>query len=250
MICSYALRERFFRLACPVRELDQKKTIQSVYHGSPLEGMVSMMRAGKLIPQGQAELPDSDWLSVSVNDNVLKMFSEEDSLTGFSAMPKLRVAHLDSFHFDVAVADNCPSDWISNFEENETFHKWAFRLNYYNERRGVEMHAADLRRLLRDNECHGLSFPNLNWDTWHGFHCHNWNDEAEIALNDEGCDETWRRLDMIFVRGEEYTDLNEGWRAIAHAAVKDSLLDKKEARQLIKKMDGIIAENSNYTNQP
>lgn len=227
-----ALRARFFSRVVPVRITDQV-----VYHGSPLEGMVAILRAERLHPQGHAELPDDEFLSVSVNDNVLTLFADGERATGFCSIPKLRVAHLDPFHNAVATGrGGCVT-----VEDVEL--KWANRLGYIDRRQDPDMHGADLRRLLRNRECHGLAFHHLKWCDWMKFHHDGWNEEAEIALTEYGCDEVWRSLDMLFVDGEEYDDPMEGWKAVAKLAIKKDILTKEEARPLLTRMKEIIKEN-------
>lgn len=235
MIDYYQLRERFFRRACPVREVSQP-----VFHGSPLSGMVDIMRAERLIPQGHAELPDEEFLSVSVNDNVLRLFGDDegDGLTGFSSTPRLRVAHLDPFHNAVSTArSGCRT--VADIEV-----KWAERLKYIDHRYEPDMEGSDLRHLLRSRECHGLAFTYMKWCKHMGFHTGRWNDEAEIALTEHGCDEVWKTVDCLWVGGEEYDDLHEGWRAVAKAAIRKGVLTAREARPLIKRMDEIVEENA------
>lgn len=227
-----ALRARFFNRVVPVRITDQ-----CVYHGSPLEGMVEIMRGERLYPQGHAELPDEEFLSVSVNDNVLTLFADGERATGFCSIPTLRVAHLDPFHNSVATGrSGCVT-----VEDIEV--KWACRLGYVDKRLDPDMQGSDLRRLLRNRECHGLAFSHLKWCNWMKFHHDGWNEEAEIALTEYGCDEVWTKLDMLFVDGEEYSDLMEGWQAIADLAIKKDILTKQDARPMLKRMVEIVEEN-------
>lgn len=232
----YELRERFFRRAVPVREVTQ-----AVYHGSPLDGMVDIMRAERLYPQGHAELPDDEFLSVSINDNVLRLFADgEPHLTGFCSTPKLRVAHLDTFH-------NAVATWRGGCRTVEDIEvKWAERLGYIDRRYEPDMGGSDLRQLLRSRECHGLAFNYLKWCQHMQFHTGAWNDEAEIALTEHGCDEVWRNLYTLYVGGEEYDNLHEGWRAVAKCAIQKGCLTAREARPLIKRMDEIVEENQRF----
>lgn len=234
-LIPHDLRERFFNRRVPVREITQ-----AVYHGSPLDGMVSIMRAERLYPQGHAELPDEEFLSVSINDNVLRLFSDGDDLTGFCSTPKLRVAHLDPFHNSVATSrGGCVT-----VEDVEI--KWASRLGYIDKRYEPDMEGADLRRLLRNRECHGLAFHHLKWCNFMQFHHGQWNEEAEIALTEHGCDEVWRSLSILYVNGQEYEDLREGWTAITTEAIRRDILAKEEARPLLSRMFEIIEENQKH----
>lgn len=237
MICAHTLRERFFRRVVPVREVTQ-----AVFHGSPLSGMVEIMRAERLYPQGHAELPDNEFLSVSINDNVLRMFADGDDLTGFCSTPKLRVAHLDPFH---NVAATGRSGLVSPGDAPPA---WLSRLGYCDRFDDAAMDGACLRQLLRSRECHGLAFNYLKWCDYMQFHAGQWNDEAEIALTDHGCDEVWRSMSILYVCGEEYEDLHEGWRAVAKESIRKGELTAREARPLIRRMDQIVEENLIYQN--
>ena len=191
MIDPYSLRERFFRRACPVREVTQ-----AVYHGSPLSGMVEIMRAERLYPMGHAELPDDKFLSVSINDNVLRLFSDGDGLTGFCSTPKLRVAHLDPFH---NVAATGRSGAVNPGDAPQS---WLARLKYSDRFDDAFMDGTTLRSLLHSRNCHGLAFNYLKWCQFMQFHTGQWNDEAEIALTEHGCDRVWQKRVHPFCRRE------------------------------------------------
>lgn len=227
----YQLRERFFRRAVPIRNVTQ-----AVYHGSPLYGLVEIMRAERLYPQGHAELPDEEFLSVSINDQVLNLFADDDRMTGFCSTPKMRIAHLDPFH-------NAVSTWRSGCRTVDDIEvKWAERLGYIDKRYEPDMDGATLRQLLRSRECHGLSFNYNKWCPHMQFHTGAWNDEAEIALTEHGCHEVWKSVCCLYVCGEEYEDLHDGWRAVAKESIK-RCLTAREARPLIRRMDEIVEEN-------
>jgi len=191
--------------------------------------MIEILQVSQLIPQGQGELPDSDWLSVSINDNVLEMFADEETkLTGFSSLPRLRVRHLDPFHWAVAAADALGDP----LDEQSCL--WAGRLGYVDTHEEVHIDPCTFRRLV--HPYHGVVFPFTQYDRHGGLHFHHHRDEAEIALNDEGCKEVWENIDCIFVEGNEYQDIAEGWEAVVCCARIRGIIDRREEKHLYKKI--------------
>lgn len=201
-------RQRLFDRQC--RAVEVRET---VYHGTPLEGLLEIKKSGRVRPQSHGILP-GDWFCVSTNDNMLRAFSDGDGLTGFVfAPPALHCVELDWMHTALACAENMnmEPDWLAKASDPDKERNLAYRLGYHDCRGDLAMEECEFRRLLPSG-CDGIIFP------W-GHYARSWNDEAEIALTDEGCRKVWNHIRQIVIEGE-WLDPDEGWRELIRALAK------------------------------
>ena len=202
-----SVRRRFLMRRCKVVELTQ-----TVFHGSPTWGLAAIHRTGMLRPQEHGELPD-EWLSVSVNDNMLHLFSEGECMNGFASTPTLRCLLLDGFHHAVLCGEKVGDLHLRSSVGGDVWELWARRLGYC-EKGDIRMTYADLHCCMPDG-IDGLIFPGAVVE--HGnYFVSDYNSEDEIALNERGCAKVWAGLDMLWHRDKEYEDMEEGWAAILH----------------------------------
>jgi hypothetical protein len=212
----YQTRKRFLQRRCPVVLIDQ-----DVYHGSPTQGLEEIRRAGMLHPQGHGEL-EGEWLSVSVNDNMLVAFSDKTKANGFISSPgKLKCVHLDWFHYALATYK---IGFRNDEDDVELLEKWAERLGYTFERRRYgptnEGICHEVLMSLMPGDVDGLIFPWSEICQWRGFCVDSWNDECEIALTPAGCRKVWDGIHTLYLDGEEY-EPKKAWRMVTKLAAKE-----------------------------
>lgn len=202
------VRERFMLRRCREVEINA-----DLYHGSPIEGMERIRRAGRLYPQASGMIYGA-WLSVSTNDNVVRAFADGDGVTGMvfdRGGVDLRCLQLDYMHFALS-CDACDyvPQWL-DLPDGDREREWAYRLGYTDCRGNLAIHQGDFFRMLPE-WVDGVIFP------W-GCDAVTWNDEAEIALTERGCTRLWPALSQVVVDGD-WLDPAAGWRKIKRLARK------------------------------
>ena len=203
------VRRRIMRKRCRVFEYSG-----SLYHGSPLSGMIDIYHCGGFQPQGHGELPGK-WLSVSTNDNMLAHFSDGGGTQGFafaiSSHHPLRVMRLDWLHLHLLANAEGAVDWLDEFRRHdpETIDApWTYEA--YDCARGNRLlHFEDFMAMAPD-DLDGVCFP------W-GIECREYTNEAEIALTARGCSRLMQSVDAIHIRNREY-EPRIGWAKIARFA--------------------------------
>lgn len=220
MIDPTEARTRHFLRHCKVCTLKQP-----VHHGTPLTGLIDMLVDGELHPQGHAELPSYEYLSVSINDNVLNLFADDDHLTGFSAYPTdLQVVRLTEAYRSLFFSYNIGA--ITKDAE-------LIRDRWYYDQTWEHESSADneVRRLLKAANVESMALGG-RWEQWaEEFFTSSWNEEAEIALTKEGCDKVWKSIDTIYIRGQEY-EAKDGWKEVLRIGKKDGLIDHRTASRI------------------
>jgi len=220
-----ALRRKWFLHMCRRVTLDQ-----TVFHGSPTEGMWQIRRDKMLHPQAHGELP-GDWLCVSVNDNMLHFFSDGEGNNGFHSSPgPLNLIQLDRMHHALLTRESC--DHVTQWKEDRPHEVMlAQRLGYLERQRFGEDYLTkeELDDML-PKDIDGLLFPwaelTPEGDRFYYF-CNIYNDECEIALTERGCKKVWAGIEVIYHKGEEY-EPEVGWRKMMHGSRSHVMRRKAE----------------------
>lgn len=183
------------------------------YHGSPSTGLAEIKRAKMIYPQAHGILP-GDWFCISSNDNMLRCFSDGEDTNGMIFEPPvLQCLQLDDMHMALACWESScelQADWLKEKPEEEAV---AYRLEYSMGRGDLGMSEDDFREIL-PKWVDGLIFPGAVICPWGGLYPSSWNDEAEIALNQQGCEKIWPKITQLAVRGEWEEDTRKGWARI------------------------------------
>ncbi len=185
---------------------------QTLYHGSPTEGLAEIHRSRMIYPQEHGILPGK-WFCVSPNDNMLRCFSDGESPNGMVfETPTLRCLQLDWMHMALSSYESSADfteDWLEKHPEDEAL---ARRLGYSQHRGELGMSENDFRALIPE-WVDGVIFPWTCYQQdqlWPG----GWNDECEVALNEQGCQKIWKSLGQLVIRGEWEENVKRGWRKI------------------------------------
>jgi hypothetical protein len=224
-------RRRFLRRRCQSVIVNE-----TLYHGSPLEGLTEIVRTKKLEPQPHGEL-NVDAFCVSPNDNMLKFYGVEhcdEKWSGIAFQPvHLNCVKLDWFHYHL----------ISEYKHQPTKEEWstrdqdeiiADRLGYWNpDRHEMDIDPDDFLDILPPNT-DALIFPWQKFERYHNpflptevkVYWPDWNTEAEVSILEPGCKKLWKAIDQIAIH-EEWHDKSRALRKIRKLAEKQEALFEK-----------------------
>lgn len=165
-----------------------------LYHGSPLDGMIDIVRYG-LHPVPHNEL-GSELLSVSINDNVLHLFSDGEGNCGFAFDAKFdKVLVIDDFHYALAAWQSGGDFWADVLAQNPEAEQMAEALGY-------KVHGGDYG--MWEGELTDNLPPGTDAIILPGFDSRHHNAEAEMGVTELGCSKLMNFIDYVYVRGEEY----------------------------------------------
>ena len=163
-----------------------------LYHGTPLEGAISMAVEG-IWPPEHNELQAS-LLSTSINDNVLKLFADGEKSTGFDFDASFdKVVVLDDIHYALAAADS--GDFLPDLlESNPGMEERLKQLGYATRWGEVGMSEGELLEV----------FPTVDAFILPGFDNPHYNAEAEMAVTEQGCKKLETMIGNVYIRGNEF----------------------------------------------
>ena len=168
-----------------------------LFHGTPLAGAVDMIQNG-IHPSDHGEL-QSPLLSVSVNGEMLHMFSDGEKNTGFVFDVNFaKVVTLDEVHYALAACES--GDFIDDLlEKNPGMEERLKQLGYEDRWNRVGMNEGELVGI----------FPDVDAFILPGFDSTNLRAEAEMAVTERGCEKLEHMIEYVYIRDHEF-DAAEG----------------------------------------
>lgn len=191
-------RKAYLLKCCKVVDVEEE-----VYHGSPIQGMKSMMQG--IVAPKHNEL-SGPLLSVSLNDNMLRFFGEEDGVSGFVFNLKAKCLVLDWFHQALLNAAESSYDmWAGYLKKFPQAGDMARVLGYGKWEREQQIHWREFEQILPPG-VEGICL--LGWDEQSAY-----NHEAEIALRQSACDRLLDHIESIVLK-KVWLDPEEGKRRL------------------------------------
>jgi hypothetical protein len=160
---------------------------------------------GEFVPPSHGEL-SIPLLSTSLNDNMLKFFSDGSTQCGFGFdVEDINVLVLPPLYYALLTAYESSTDfWWEAVRKNPEHEDIAIRLHYSN---GSSVDGIS-PKLWEDLEPAGVDAIALpGWDCQMSY-----NHEAELAFNHRGCRKLWSSVTKIILHNEwhEINGINEG----------------------------------------
>ena len=185
--------EEDFRLDCPVVEYRG-----ALFHGTPSHGAWLAVTDG-FQPQSHGEIDEGDYLSVSRNEEVLRMFSDGEGHTGFVFEANFKAVRLSDF-YTALLASSTGMDLWDDIVKADPSHEARARNLGYLDRFGVFSRTAHWLNATCDKlypEHDGFILP--GFDSEHPRH------EAEMALNWRGCAKLPQFWTSFYLCGDDLT---------------------------------------------
>lgn len=188
-----------FLSECPVEEFSG-----TLYHGTPAQGALAALENG-FYPQSHGELASGEYLSVSRNEEVLRLFSDGEPNTGFIFdAPKLKVLRLSELFAGLA-AHETGMNIDDEIERDPSLKDRCDRLGYVTRWNSYGVDDEWLKAAV-PLDVDGIMMP--------GFESNHQNAEAEIALTERGCTKLRDALSVVYIRGEEFENVAEATDAL------------------------------------
>jgi len=168
----------------------------TLYHGSPFEGMVGMLVHG-IRGSEHGEVAEYDTFSTSLNSEVLTLFSEGTGMTGLEFEVKnARVLVLNDIM--TFLVTQLPGSGISNEIDNEEEFK-NFCIQYQ-----IPLCYRENDPYLPYGYISSLGVDGFMYDyVWKGDPQH-YNDESEICFVGKGIEKLNKCITKYYVEGEEF----------------------------------------------